>query len=61
MRFNTKKTAAVKQISKTLKAHFPVWDVLWVNGQSVMNRTFLERREILQSIVPASVVFSVTP
>lgn len=60
-RFHTKKASAIKQISKSLKAHFPIWDVLWVNGQSVMSKTFTERREILQTILPPSDTISITP
>lgn len=60
-RFHTKKAASVKAISKTLKAHFPVWDVVFLNGQSVMEKTFEERRELLQTLLPPSEVISVTP
>jgi ATP-dependent DNA ligase len=60
-RFNTKKQAAVKHISKTLKAHFPLWDVLYVDGHSLLKKSFLERRDTLNALVKSSDVLSVTP
>ncbi|RUS44956.1 DNA ligase [Cohnella sp. AR92] len=61
MRFNTKKPAAVQQICRTLKAHFPVWDLLWINGKSVLHKTFQERRDLLQTLVQTTDILSVTP
>jgi bifunctional non-homologous end joining protein LigD/DNA ligase-1 len=60
-RFNTKKKAAVTQISQTLKAHFPLWDVLYVDGQSLLKKSFLERRDTLNALVKSSDELSVTP
>lgn len=60
-RFNTKKESAVKLISQTLKAHFPLWDILFLDNMSLLKKSFMERRSILSSIVQASEVLSVTP
>lgn len=60
-RFNTKKPSAVRQIMRTLKAHFPVWDIIWLNGESLVKKTFMERRELLQAVVPSSETISITP
>jgi ATP-dependent DNA ligase len=60
-RFNTKSPDAVKRISLKLKAHFPLWDVLFVNGESLLHKTFMERRDVLSSIVQKSDELSVTP
>ncbi|MDN8593139.1 DNA ligase [Paenibacillus sp. 11B] len=60
-RFHTKKSTAVKSICKTLKAHFPIWDVLWVDGQSVTTMTFDKRRELLQTLLTPSETISITP
>jgi ATP-dependent DNA ligase len=60
-RFNTKKARVVKQISQTLRAHFPLWDVLYVDGQSLLKKSFLERRDTLNAFVKSSNEISVTP
>ncbi|CAG7651185.1 DNA ligase [Paenibacillus allorhizosphaerae] len=60
-RFNTKKESAVKHISQTLKAHFPVWDILFLDNNPLLKKSFMERRAILSSIVPSSDVMTVTP
>lgn len=60
-RFNTKKASSVKLIAQTLKAHFPVWDILQVDGESLLSKSFIQRREILSMVVQASAVISVTP
>ncbi|WP_169088585.1 hypothetical protein [Paenibacillus sp. PL91] len=61
IRFNTKKESAVKQIATTLKAHFPLWDILYLNGDSMLNKGFMERREALSAIIQSSETLSVTP
>lgn len=60
-RFNTKTEAAVKRIASSLKAHFPLWDVLYLNGTPLLDKRFQERRDILSSIVKVSETLSVTP
>lgn len=60
-RFNTKKESAVKQIATKLKAHFPLWDILYLNGTPMLKKSFMERRETLSSVVKASETLSVTP
>ncbi|MCP1312135.1 DNA ligase [Paenibacillus tyrfis] len=60
-RFNTKQESSVKQIAKTLKAHFPLWDVLYLDGKPLLHKSFMERREALLSIVQPSEVLSITP
>ncbi|QQZ64584.1 DNA ligase (plasmid) [Paenibacillus sonchi] len=60
-RFNTKTEAAVKRISARFRAHFPLWDLLWLDGISLVNKSFKERREILASVVTPSETLSITP
>lgn len=60
-RFNTKKEASVKQIATTLRAHFPLWDILYLNGTPILEKSFKERRELLSSIVESSATLTVTP
>lgn len=60
-RFNTKKEAAVKQITTRLRAHFPLWDILYLDGEPMLNKGFMKRREALSTIVQPSETLSVTP
>ncbi|MCY9669583.1 DNA ligase [Paenibacillus alginolyticus] len=60
-RFNTKKESAVKQIATTLRAHFPLWDILYLDGKSMLNMGFMQRREALSAVVESSEVLSITP
>ena len=60
-RFNAKKKTTVIQLSKTLKAHFPLWDVLYLDGSPMLRNTFTERRNALQTILGASETISITP
>lgn len=60
-RFNTKTESGVKRIVTTLRAHFPLWDILYLNGKRIVEKTFKERREILESVVKPSETLSVTP
>lgn len=60
-RFNTKTEAAVKRISARFRAHFPLWDILWLDGNSLVHKSFKERREILASVVKPSETLSITP
>lgn len=60
-RFNTKKESAVKQIAKSLRAHFPVWDILYLNGEPMLNKSFTERREALMTVIVNSEALSITP
>ncbi|MCM3130238.1 MULTISPECIES: DNA ligase [unclassified Paenibacillus] len=60
-RFNTKKESAVKQIAKTLRAHFPLWDILFLDGKPMLNSSFMQRREALEDIVDNSETLSITP
>ncbi|MCZ1268133.1 MULTISPECIES: ATP-dependent DNA ligase [Paenibacillus] len=60
-RFNTKTESGVKRIVTTLRAHFPLWDILYMNGEPITQKTFMERREVLESVVKQSETLSVTP
>jgi DNA ligase 1 len=60
-RFHTKKELAVKHLSQSMPAHFPVWDVLLVDDKLIIKSSFINRREVLERIVPPSDVLSVTP
>ncbi|WP_426452800.1 DNA ligase [Paenibacillus sp. S-38] len=60
-RFHTKKEAAVKKAAQTMRAHFPVWDILFLDGVPLLKKTFLERREHLKNIVGPGDIVSVTP
>ncbi|MFX3643454.1 MAG: DNA ligase [Candidatus Pristimantibacillus sp.] len=60
-RFHTKKESAVKQIAKTLRAHFPVWDILYLDGKPTLNKSFIERRELLKAVVVNTEALSITP
>ncbi|MCY9749075.1 DNA ligase [Paenibacillus larvae] len=60
-RFNTKNEAAVKRIASTLRAHFPLWDILYLDGVPMLDKSFMERREALSAIVQRSETLSVTP
>lgn len=60
-RFNTKTELAVKRIASTLKAHFPLWDILYLNGTPLLEKRFQERRDLLASVVKPSETISVTP
>lgn len=60
-RFNTKTEAGVKRIVTTLPAHFPLWDILYLNGKSLIHKSFKERREVLELVVKRSETLSVTP
>ncbi|MFX3637346.1 MAG: DNA ligase [Candidatus Pristimantibacillus sp.] len=60
-RFNTKKESAVKQITRTLRAHFPLWDILFLNGKPLLNTSFMQRREALMAAVENSESLSITP
>lgn len=60
-RFNTKTESAVKRIATTLRAHFPLWDILYLNGTPIFEKSFRERREVLESVVIPSETLSVTP
>jgi ATP-dependent DNA ligase len=60
-RLNAKKEIIVNRYALTMPVHFPVWDVLWVNDEPLLKRSFVERREVLESIVTTTEVISVTP
>jgi ATP-dependent DNA ligase len=60
-RFNTKKESAVRQIATTLRAHFPLWDILFLDGKSMLKMGFMQRREALTAVVNPSETLSITP
>lgn len=60
-RFNTKTEMGIKRIISTLRAHFPLWDILYLDGKPLLNKTFKERREILESVVKPTETLSLTP
>lgn len=60
VRFHTNKERSVKSISQTLKAHFPVWDILLLNDKPLLKNSFTNRREALNKTVVQSDVISVT-
>ena len=60
-RFHMTRKQAVIAGAKSLPAHFPLWDILLVNNEPLLQKSFLERRQILQEVVPNSESLSVTP
>ncbi|QOS82566.1 hypothetical protein JNUCC31_20640 [Paenibacillus sp. JNUCC31] len=41
-RFNTKIESEVKRIVTTLRARFPLWDILYLNGEPIIQKTRLK-------------------
>lgn len=59
-RFHTHNEFSVKQKSRAIPAHMVVWDVLLIDDQPLLKSSFVNRRELLEKLVPESDVMSVT-
>lgn len=51
----------VLQYSKAVPAKYFVFDILWVNGESLFENSYLERRTFLQETIPNSDFIEVVP
>ncbi|MFQ6125400.1 MAG: ATP-dependent DNA ligase [Candidatus Heimdallarchaeota archaeon] len=51
----------VLQYSKAVPAKYFVFDILWANGESLLERSYLERRTVLQKTIPNSEFIEVVP
>lgn len=60
-RFHSKKADAIMKLAEQFPAHFPVWDVIWHNGESLLKTSLQHRFELLMRLVTPSSVISVTP
>ena len=58
-RFMAKKEHKVARLSSATPTHFVTFDVLNINGDSVMSRSLRERQALLSSVVEPSDVISV--
>jgi bifunctional non-homologous end joining protein LigD len=53
-RINLTKPADIDRAAKTYPAQLLLFDILELNGQSLIKKTYQERREILEELVPAT-------
>lgn len=60
-RLSAKKKSTVLELSRSLKAHFPLWDIIMLDDSPLLNKTFLKRRELLNELVNNNGEISVTP
>ncbi|MFQ5821743.1 MAG: ATP-dependent DNA ligase [Candidatus Heimdallarchaeota archaeon] len=51
----------VLQYSKAVPAKYFVFDILWVNGESLFENSYLERRTLLQETIPNSEFIEIVP
>jgi bifunctional non-homologous end joining protein LigD len=51
-RINLTRPADIERVAKTYPAQLMLFDVLELNGQSLIKKTYQERREILENLVP---------
>ncbi len=51
----------VLQYSKAVPAKYFVFDILWVDGKSLLENSYLERRTLLQETIPNSEFIEVVP
>lgn len=60
-RFNASREGTIKQLMQKYPAHMPVWDILYVDGRSLVSTPLEERQQWLKKIVEPSNVLSVAP
>jgi DNA ligase-1 len=59
-RFKAKKELLIKRLTISMPAHFIIWDILYLNGQSLLKTALLERLDLLERSVSPSDVISIT-
>ena len=52
---------AVSEYSKTIPAKYFVFDLLWKDGESLLDHTYLERRTLLEETIPNSEFVEIVP
>jgi bifunctional non-homologous end joining protein LigD len=52
-RINLTKPADIERAAKTYPAQLMLFDILELNGQSLIKKTYEERRELLENLIPA--------
>jgi bifunctional non-homologous end joining protein LigD len=60
-RMHAEGTQKIARLSKEVPIWYALFDVLWASGRSMMDRSYLERRKVLEELTIAGPAWQITP